>query len=277
MRKFALSAALALALAASAAQGASADALSCGTTITSPGAYVLTSNLERGANGLQALVSGDITINLNGHSIIGPGASTATYGLDVGATGTVSIENGTVQKFGTGLIAETAIHTYQLRVSKNGAGIVEQLGGSLNLEKTAVNENLGDGIHAIVEGDIYMSDSQVNGNGGNGIADFEALLIAVRSQFSRNGGYGILNYEWGVYLQDNQANNNGLDGIYLGVNPFNDAYTLVNNTAIKNGGHGIVYDPGYVGLVEHVVVFERNVARENRTEPQCIGLYCRRS
>ena len=72
MGKFALSAALALALVVEPPKAASADALPPYHD-DQPGAYVLTSNVERGANRLQALVSGHITINLNGH-LIGLGA-----------------------------------------------------------------------------------------------------------------------------------------------------------------------------------------------------------
>ena len=73
---------------------------------------------------------------------------------------------------------------------------------------------------------------------------------------------------------------NGDDGIYIGPDiGFPDTWTLLNNTATQNGGHGINFQghSGHEGQPDWVwppVTFEGNVARDNRTAPQCINVFC---
>ena len=72
---------------------------------------------------------------------------------------------------------------------------------------------------------------------------------------------------------------NGLDEIFLGMNSFNDSYWLFSNTAIGNGGHGIVFAAYPVDPPSDTppLFFEGNVARDNHTNPQCVNMFCRTS
>jgi hypothetical protein len=261
---------------------AGAETLSCGAELASPGVYVLTADLRCAGDGL-IVQAGDVTIELNGHSIKGPGAATATSGVFVRGLATTTrfnstvIQNGTVQDFGAGIATHYFVEYWRiqgdaLRIAKNGMGIVEGgYGISEDLRNTQVNNNVDDGIRAGPEGPLYLSDSQVSGNGGDGIQAHESGMRIARSEFSRNGGYGIITTNWGVYFEDNQANNNGATGIYLGSNAWNDAYWLYNNMANRNGGYGIVFNPGIPG--ENALFAEGNVARRNQTEPQCANAW----
>jgi hypothetical protein len=260
-----------------AAATAGAASLTCGAVISSSGTYTLTSDLTCSALGDAIFITGgaDVTINLNGHSINGPGATTNSEGIRV-ETGAAHVTNGVIRGFGTGVSGiESGFQGDNVRIAKNGTGIRGDLDLVTVLQHSYVNENTGDGISASVDSRITMSDSRIVGNGGNGVTDHEAFMDVQRSVISRNGGYGIWEEEWGVYLKDNQVNNNGLDGIHLGMNDFPDPYWLFNNTAIGNGGHGIVFEPLFVGFVEHDVQTEGNVARDNRTNPQCVNIFCR--
>ena len=251
---------------------ARADAVTCGADLLGPGTYVLTTDLRCSGNGL--ILEDGVTLDLNGHSITGPGASTLTYGLRSRFGGLVVIENGVVRRFGTGItLNEIGLQTDSVSIVQNGVGIQEGLEVGETLRNTHVNNNVGDGIVASVEGALRLFDSQVSHNGGNGINDHESGLRAERSEFSHNGGDGIYEDTWGVFLVANRADHNGGNGIEMGRNVFNDAYTLLNNTASHNGGHGIVFAP--LGLPgEHALIAEGNVANHNRTEPQCVDIPC---
>jgi hypothetical protein len=99
--------------------------------ITAPGKYVLTSNLSytaqytpttdnpgpRGLGYTPAIIissdlNGPVILDLQGHSLSGPGYTTYSLAIAVGAfSGTqggffpITIKNGTIQKFGTGIYA----------------------------------------------------------------------------------------------------------------------------------------------------------------------------
>jgi Right handed beta helix region len=263
-----------------AAGTAKAAALSCGTVITTSGVYALTADLNCSAlpplaDAILVTNGADVTINLNGNSIIGPGTTTGSEGIRI-ETGTAQVTGGVIRGFGTGVsgVASSFLGD-NIRLAKNGTGLRGDLAFQTVLHLSSINENTGDGISASVDSGITMSDSRIVGNGGNGITDHEAPMNLQRNVISRNGGYGIWEEEWGVYLQDNQVNNNGNDGIHLGMNDFPDPYSLFNNTAIGNAGPGIVFDPLFVGIVAHDVQTEGNVARDNALNPQCVNIFCR--
>ena len=270
----------ALVVLAAGAGTARAAVLTCGSVITSPGIYQLTSDLNcssltSSGIGLQVLTDAAVTISFNGHTINGPGASTLTVGIDAEAPD-VTLLNGVIRGFGTGVhAAENRVTTDNMRVAKNGEGLFGDLDVFFTIRHSYINENSDIGIRDTMM-PIYISDSQVLRNGGNGIDAHESAVIADRNVISGNGGYGILNDEWGVVLTGNQVNYNARDGISIGGNPFPDSYTIVNNTMIGNGGHGIDYEPQQ-GFAEHPLQSEGNIARDNRTNPQCVNIFCRTS
>jgi hypothetical protein len=241
------------------ASSANAAPVACGDTITT--SVTLTADLVCQGNGLMVL-GFNITINLNGHTINGPGAATITVGIIV--SGQALIQNGTIRGFGLGLQDEPASSAdgINLRVTRNGGGIDQGIEGHLTLRRSYVNENAGGGIGGVIcAGGINVFDSQIVGNGGDGITAHECAITAARNVISGNRGYGIWNEEWGVDLRDNQVNNNGLDGIHLDPNSFNDSYTLLNNIANRNGGHGIVFNAHRPGNV-----YPRITSRETSHE-----------
>jgi hypothetical protein len=259
-----------------AAGDARADALSCGTVLASPGVYVLAADLNcSAAPAAPALLitSVGVTINLNGHSIIGPGLGTSTVGVQLEPGSDALIENGVIRRFGLGVSGiDASVDVENARIARNGAGIWGGISLGITVGNSYINENAGDGIHDVNGGGIHVFDSQIVGN-GNGIWSHGTRIWAERNVISRNG-YGIWIEEFGVDLEDNQVSNNGGDGIHMGLNSFPDDYTIVRNTAIGNGGHGIVFDPGFVGSIDHIVVSEGNIARKNRTDPQCVNIDC---
>ena len=104
--------ALAIGMVVATASPASASPLSCGATVTA--SVKLTGNIVCPSSTPDAITIGaaDVTINLNGHSILGPGANDDTEGVvdNADAAGTpyndVTIENGTISNFGADIDIE---------------------------------------------------------------------------------------------------------------------------------------------------------------------------
>ena len=272
------------------ASGANAAPVACGDTLASPGVYTLTANLNCSAMppSTSALLSGgDVTINLNGYSIIGPGGTVPTFatiptiGIETG--GDTTIKNGIIRGFDIGIYRGPDVYgqVTNMRLTKNGIGLWAQIGGGTTLSSSFINESLSDGVYVNPNsGGAFISDTQISRNGGNGITDFEAPLFAFRNVITGNHGYGIWNFDWGADIENNQVNNNGADGIYIGPDHDSpDTWTLLNNTANQNGGHGINFQ-GHFGNPPWIwppVTFEGNRASGNQTPPQCVNIFCRTS
>jgi hypothetical protein len=268
---------LVLSLAAASA-AAKAAALSCGTVITSPGLYALTSDISCVGTGIQVLSSTGVTINLNGHSIIGAGA--AGFGIDVESANLV-IENGSIRGFGIGVLVYGSAQINNVRIARNFAGIqvspADIFASSANVHSSFINENAGEGINVGANSFLQLSDSQVSGNGGHGIDASNAAISVAGTVISRNRGNGIYTAGYGAGLTNNQITNNGGDGVFIGENDFPDSYAITDNTAVGNGGHGIVYEADLPGFVIHVIHAEGNIAHDNHTNPQCVNIFCRTS
>lgn len=272
-----------------AAGTAVAAGLACGE-ILDPGRYQLTSDLRCSdlPAGKAALVinsSGGVTIDLNGYAISGPGATTGTSGLQLNgpwsappsAGPSVTLMNGMIRGFAAGVTGVSSrFDARDVRIAQNGTGVSGNWFG-VTLHRSTIANNAGDGILGIsgadgIGGELRVYDSRITGNGGNGIHVDGDFLDVERSVVSRNGAHGIRESSYGAYLNGNSVTANGQDGIHVAENGYPDAYTLLNNNADRNGGHGIFYDPGFV--VAHPLDAQGNTARNNATEPQCVNIDC---
>ncbi len=205
--------------------------------ISEPGSYRLSGNLtitKVNTNGIEITV-GDVTLDLNGFTIVGPSAGSGIgvhateenvtvkngivrgMGLDgINLTGTNSrVEN--IQAYsngGLGISAATGTGNNNTSTNNGGAGI--QIGNGNN--NTSVN-NGGDGI----DSSGTVNNSVSTNNGANGIS----AVTAIGDTASGNTGIGIT----AATANNDVANNNGGDGI--------DATTAIGNTASDNTGNGI--------------------------------------
>jgi hypothetical protein len=98
-------------LSALSAQAANIKISALPFTITSPGTYVLSSNLSftTGNPGDSAIsiasnIQGPVTINLNGFTISGGISSDRAITINSTNEGLISIKNGTITNFGYGLV-----------------------------------------------------------------------------------------------------------------------------------------------------------------------------
>ena len=73
------------------------------TTITESGSYVLLRDITIGESGTAIVITADnVSLDLNGHAIVGPGNK---QGVGIGIEGvkSISVHNGTIADFGTGI------------------------------------------------------------------------------------------------------------------------------------------------------------------------------
>jgi hypothetical protein len=202
-------------------------------TLDAAGSYVLTSDLivASAASHAIALTTGDVTIDLNGFSIIGPASCTggASNGTDLVCTPVgagngidanhdfVTIRNGTVRGFGNRGLS---------------------LGSSCRVSDVTVTENVTDGMYFL--NDCIIRHSVAWRNGEDGFHGDNVVLL-VGNTSNRNKAYGMRADEGSAFI-GNTASDNGTDGIagFVGTN------VVRNNSAESNGNFGIRASAGAV-------------------------------
>jgi len=220
-------------------------AISSTRTISSPGSYYLTGDLQTSSGNSNAIhIDADnVTLDLMGFSLIGQGSGTGN-GILISGQANVEIRNGTVRDFGGCGILENS--------QENGVGhrVIEV--------RTMFN----------VEGGIYLDgsnhlvrDSVALVNGAVGIAAGNSSTV-INSRSSINFGFGVLcmsgtissntvefNLLHGIAIVDksvvtnNKVNNNS-EGIYIdGDGSLIKCNTLaenIENNIHVNGSHNVI-------------------------------------
>ena len=180
-------------------------------TITQPGSYRLAGNLTvPNANTTAILVHADnVTIDLNGFSILGPTVCTGIpvtscsptgsgFGIDARSQSGITVVNGVIHGMGD----------LGVRIS----------GGSV--EKLQVSSNGGFGI-SVERGRI--ADSIAESNGNSGISVLTVTVIGNMANY--NGGFGMF-IECPSSVANNTANQNRLTNLFVFA-----GCALANNSA----------------------------------------------
>src|ERR671919_594314 len=72
-------------------------------TITQSGSYILLRDIALGQPGSAIVIAADnVSLNLNGHALVGPGSKQG-IGIDIAGVNSISVHNGTIAGFGTGI------------------------------------------------------------------------------------------------------------------------------------------------------------------------------
>lgn len=145
----------------------------CGSTagfpciISAHGSYRLTGNLVvAGATDAIDVNVGQVTIDLNGFSITGPGSSSGTpIGINAGTNTQVTLENGTITGFGTGVTTGSISIVKNVHADNNAFGI--NAGNNSVVEGCTANNNSAIGI--VGHAGCVISGNAANGNTTNGI------------------------------------------------------------------------------------------------------------
>jgi hypothetical protein len=202
------------------------DAPGFPVTILVSGSYRLSSNLtvpNAFTDAIQ-IFADDVTIDLNGFSIIGPTVCT-NFPTTCANTGT-----------GVGINGNAAFNTRVLNGNIKGMGAQGVLfapasQGSL-VEKISAFSNGGDGIST---GGI-VNQSIASSNAGSGIVG--RTVTGSTSEF--NGAVGIQVVEWSI--TNNTVRSNGQEGIRA----FCASIILANLAIANNGGDIVTFIPGCI-------------------------------
>lgn len=232
-------------------------------SITLPGSYRLTSNLDvrsiSGAANLYILeiTSDDVTIDFNGFAIIGPavcsGTPTSCTGVGTGRSVTISgartlLKNGTIQgatfygifagpattvsnmhvesSGNTGIFGNDRLLVENSTISLNG-NLGLYVGGYSVVRNNVFSQNKLHGISGPASGTAVIQNNIISGNFGAGINAFGPCSI-VGNTIVSNSGFGISNGGGGGHALNVLKNNNGAGaqitgGISMGINVCNGA------------------------------------------------------
>ncbi|MFC1633330.1 nitrous oxide reductase family maturation protein NosD [Planctomycetota bacterium] len=229
-------------------------------TISESGSYCLTQNLthlDRYTNAIE-VTADNVTIDLNGYSIIGP---TTAYnetcsGIHMNGRKNVEIRNGTITNFPyVGIYDEDSGETMEanghriidVRVTSIGAEGIILWGLNHTIRGCTITQTQVDieqGFGAITCGHLCMVvGNLVSGNGIIGIRTISGCLI--RDNTLADNSFGIIPGN-GCSVIDNAVSYNYADGIWIREN---DGCLVRGNTLKDNVRNGIQVE-GYDNVIE---------------------------
>jgi hypothetical protein len=183
-------------------------------TISGRGTFRLTGNLTVPAstNAIN-ITAPDVTIDLNGFTIGGPGSTTATpIGINASGRKDVTVENGTVDGFGTGVEVGIFGIVRNVHADGNGSGI-NGLNNTVVEGCTANNSTDPLGFGLFCFDGCVISGNSANGNPNGGIKCNSNGCVISGNTANANGGNGIVCGGAGCLISGNVAYNNSGDGI----------------------------------------------------------------
>jgi len=131
-------------------------------TIAASGSYRLTGNLTLPANTNGIIVTAsNVTIDLNGFTITGAGSSSTGTGIESASVISITVENGTITGFFTGVNAGTNGIVKSVHAVRNGSGIAAGFSGMVQ-GCTATGNTKGFGIAGA--GNTVISGNTANAN-----------------------------------------------------------------------------------------------------------------
>ena len=195
-------------------------------TIDAPGSYLLTSNLDLpdAATGAISIVADNVTINLNGFSILGTCVCSATWGggFVTGVTCTPTAAGG----FGIDAMSQNQITVF--------GGTIRGVGGTAVLTQTGFVHDLqviqNDGRGVDCGGESIIRNVTAKLNASTGITSSAGIIESCVA--SQNDGNGIS--ASGGTVVHSKATYNVTRGIYSGLGA-----NVINCTATSNGADGI--------------------------------------
>jgi parallel beta-helix repeat protein len=261
--------AIPMALAGSAAALAGDGDIECGATVAED--RVLTHDLV-GCPATGVVVTGDATLDINGHRVTG--AQGSSVGVSLGEDATV--RDGTVSGFRNGVVTDGGTVT-GMRVTGNVRGVALTDGSAhgATVESSFIAGN-GSGVDGGAARGYSILGNRIRDNLGDGIRAGSSNDNAVYAdnRVERNGGYGLFVKNSTSRITGNRASRNGADGIYVEEDfaGFYAFYFLADNVANANDQLGIRVQPNLSG--ELPVDGGGNVAKHNGDPRQCLNIAC---
>lgn len=183
--------------------------------IKTSGSYILASNLTNSkSTDAIDVTAAQVTIDLNGFEILGPGSSVTTVtGINALGQIDVTVENGAVSEFGTGVNVGSYGIVKNLHADYNGNGI--SVGNSTVVEGCTANHSTNgvSGASGILcSAGCTISGNTVTANASDGIVCNGFGCLISGNSASANTGIGIVCIGSGCLISGNTILNN-TDGI----------------------------------------------------------------
>jgi hypothetical protein len=173
--------------------------------ITTGGSYRLTGNLTvTAAFDAIDVTAADVTIDLNGFSIVGTGGN---FGINASGQSDVTVENGAVTGFTNGVDVGPSGIVRNVHADWNTGGI---FGGNNTVIEgcTANNSTTFNGITCAAA--CAISGNTANGNAGAGIVSGNGSVISGNTAFHNTSNVGIDCIGSGCLISGNTAFNNNI-------------------------------------------------------------------
>jgi parallel beta-helix repeat protein len=198
------------------------------------GSYRLTGNLIPPANttAIKAPFENavNVTIDLNGFSIFGSGTGNTGVGINLFSNSGVTVENGSVSGFGSGVEVGNFGIVKNVHADLNGIGI--EGGFYAVIEGSTANNSTGGGIGCVSSDGCVISGNTANGNAGNGIfCGGNGCLVSGNVVNGNNVGIDCVGS--GCLITGNTIDNNSGDAIFA-----SDGTTAYGGN-VMNGDAGI--------------------------------------
>ncbi len=214
--------------------------ISACTVIDTPGTYNLTADATSQSFECIKILTSNVTINGNGHTIRGPvNRSSDIYGIWMSSVTNITINNLKIFDFGTGIgILNTANSTFsQISLLNNSEGIYISNGANLTFnDLNSLNTLSGDGIRVDASNNpIQFNNVRISGGTPtNGMLLYNTSSVTVSGLYASNSIQGILlsNSRANTFVDITCESNNYPIALttFANENTFNNL-TLTNNTA----------------------------------------------
>ena len=223
-------------------------------TISTAGSYRLTGNLTvAGTVSAIKITVPNVTIDLNGFSIVGPGAGISSGIAVFAISGVVSqnqieVKNGTMTGFASGVNVGDNSIVKNIRAVANNFGI--EVGSNTVVDGCTASSSVNDGIDCMGSG-CTISGNTASKNSSNGIQCIGSGCAISGNTASNNNIDGIFCKLSQCVISGNTANNNVGDGIDIGNSGTNGSL-VVRNFAGGNGSFGLDGSQAATGYGENV-------------------------
>jgi len=180
-------------------------------TIDTHGSYRLTGDLLPATSGVRGIevLSGPVTIDLNGFAIIGPGicvginpscsGTLLTVGIEVIANQSVRIQNGTLTGLLTGInvpndpsVTNSTLDIDRVVIEGNsGTGVLLSAPGSSQIHRSSISRNQLGGLNIALIHTTHVSNTMFRSNVGFGITSTGSTSLIENSMIIGTSGVGL--------------------------------------------------------------------------------------
>ncbi len=212
------------------------------TVIDSPGSYILTQDItDSNATECIEIISDDVVLNGNGHTIDGTGSG---YGVYVHDVSNVIVKNFEVSDWDKGVFYQNSSYGVidNITAKSNNGGVEITGNNGPNSYSSIINSNIvnntGVGISLTFEDNILIDGNLIENNSYSGIS----LYYSYNNTISNN-----------TIVHNNQEYSYSHAGLYLYYSPNN---TITGNYISKNPRYGVyIIKSSYNALSENDIVF----------------------